>query len=84
MTNYINFNNNNNNSDTFNNSFNNASYKINNTSDGIEIEYLLDKPIEYLPPDTNIILFSDDFNHPVDNLPNGVKYIFLIVCSIKL
>jgi hypothetical protein len=50
-------------------------YKICKTSDGIEINYYLNKPIEYLPPDTNIIVFSDKFNQPVDNLPNQVDTI---------
>jgi hypothetical protein len=54
----------------------NIPYEIYKTSDGIEINYYLNKPIEYLPPDTNIIVFSEKFNQPVDNLPNQVDTIY--------
>lgn len=54
----------------------NEPYQICMTSDGLEIDYYLNKPIEYLPPDTNIISFSDEYNQPVDNLPNQVDTIF--------
>lgn len=54
----------------------NKNYNIYNTFDGLEIEYYLNKPIEYLSPDTNIISFCDEFNQPVDNLSNQIDTIY--------
>ncbi len=52
------------------------SYRIIKTSDGIEIEYYGNEPIEYLPLETNIISFSNEFNQSVDNLPDQIDTIF--------
>jgi hypothetical protein len=65
---------------------NKLKYNICKTSDGVEINYFVNEPIENLPSNANIILFFDEFNCPVDNLPNQVKSIqyFLVQILINL